>query len=151
MHRSLAPPHIGEALGAVLLGVSIVAVALVIIAISVIVGGLTMGARFTSPPPNVDELGRLQVLGGFVMLLLAAAELALVAGIVLEWRLARELAAGLNALLALFAVLAALRAFTSGPDPDAVIALSLFAAAGLFTVASGVLIVQMRRRHLPAE
>ena len=52
VHRSLAPPHIGEALGAVLLGVPIVSVALVIIAVTVIVGGLTMGGRFTSPPPN---------------------------------------------------------------------------------------------------
>ena len=151
IHRSLAPPHIGEALGAALLGVSIVGIAMTIVAISVIFGGLTQAGRLDSPPPNASEIGRLQVVGGLVLLALAAAELALVIGIVLEWRWARPLAAGLSSVLAFISVLAALRALRSGPDPDVVIALALFAAAAVFMVAAGVLITQLRWRNLPED
>lgn len=134
-----------------LLGVSIVGVAMTILALSMIVGGLTQSGRFGSPPPNVDEVGRLQVLGGVVLLLLAAAELALVAGIVLEWRRARPVAAALNVLLAFLAFLGAGRAFRSGPDGDVVVGLALLGVGAVFTVAAVVLIIQLRWRHLPVD
>ena len=149
VQRSLAPPHVGEVLGAVLLAVSILAIALAIVGLAVIAGGLTIGGRFgDSPPPNVEEIGRAHLLGGFVVLVLAAAELAVVGAIVADRSWARPVAAAVNGLLALVATLAALQALTAGPDPDVVIALALGGAAAVFTAAVVVLVVQLRRRHL---
>ena len=149
--RGLAPPHVGGTLGAVLLGQAILGVAMLILAIGVIAGGLTLGSRFSDPPPNVAEVGRPLVLAGGVLLVLAAAELALVVAIVVaDWRPARRLAAALNALLAIVAAGASLRALRSGADPDVVVSLGLGAAAAFFVLATMVLVIQERRRAAEA-
>ena len=156
--RSLAPPHVGDRLAAALLVVSILGLGMFIMAIAIIAGGLSFGGRFTEPPPNVDEMGRGQVVAGALLLLLSLAELVVVVAIVADWRWRqlrplrpRSIAAGLNALLALLAAFGSLRALRAGPDGEIVIALALAAAAAAFTVTTVILVVQLRGSRVGRE
>ncbi|MFN2484499.1 MAG: hypothetical protein ABR509_06135 [Candidatus Limnocylindria bacterium] len=146
---SLAPPHVGEALGIVLLGTSIIAVALLIVAITMIVGGFTLDGRFAGgePPPNVSELGRGQVVAGVGLLAAAIAEIALsVAIVIVDWPPARPLSAAIDAVLGTAGLLAGLAVMTSGPSPDVPVGVALIALGGFFIGSTVVLVVQLRRR-----
>lgn len=72
--HTLAPAHLGEAGSVVMLVLIILGLAVFIAGVAMIASGFTMGGRFTgtTPPPNVDELGRGQVFGGIGLLLLGA-------------------------------------------------------------------------------
>ena len=145
---SLAPPHVGEALGIVLLGSAIIAVALLILAITMIVGGLTLASRFAGgePPPNVGQLGLGQVAIGVGLLVAAIAELALgTAILVADWPPARPLAAAIDAVLGTAGLLAGLAVVTSGPSPDIPVGVALIAIGGFFIGSTVVLVVQLRR------
>ena len=122
---------------------------MLIVATAVIVGGLTQASRFATPPPNVDELGRTQLIAGAALLLVAILELVLVAAIFADRPRARPLAALLDALLALLAFYGALTTFRAVPDPDLVVVLALAAVGAFFAVATVVLSVQLRRRSVP--
>ena len=144
----LAPPHVGETLGAVLLGTAVVALAALILAITVIVGGLTVERSYAGaqPPPNIAEVARAQLLAGIGLFVTAVAQLALVVAIVLyDWRPARPLSAVLDATLAVIALYLGLAALTGAPQPDLVAVLALVAVGAFFAGATVVHIVQLRR------
>ncbi|MDQ3880111.1 MAG: hypothetical protein M3295_03420 [Chloroflexota bacterium] len=151
---SLVPAHVGEALGIVLLGTSIIAFALLILAITVIVGGFTLAGRFAGgePPPNVSELGVIHVVAGALLLLAALAVIALaVAIVVYDWRAARPVTAAVDGVLAVLALLLGLAVLTAGPAPDVPVGVALVAVGGFFVASMVVLVVQLRRRLIDAD
>lgn len=144
----IAPRHVGERLWVVLLGTAIIAVGLLIVAITVIVGGITQASRFAGgePPPNVDELGRVQILAGIGLLLVSMTQIVLPAVIlVLDWRPARPLSAVVDGLMGVVAIYVGLLVLTAGPAPDVVVALALLAIGAFFLAAMVVHVVQLRR------
>ena len=144
----LAPAHVGDTLGAVLLGTAVVALAALILGITVIVGGLTLERSYAGgqAPPNIGDLARTQVLTGIGLLLVAAAQLALSVAIVLyDWPTARPLSAVLDATLAVISTYLGLAVLTEGPQPDMVAALALLAVGAFFAGATVVHVVQLRR------
>ena len=145
-HQGLAPAHVGDAVGVTLLASATVALALLIVAVAIIVGGLTQASRFVgTPPPNLDEIGRGQVVGGLALLVASVAELILAVAILLDWRPARPLAAALNAVLAVAAAFGSLTVYRASPDPDLVVVVALAAVAVFFAAATIVLVTHLRK------
>ena len=126
--HALAPEHVGELGSVAALAVAVLGVAIVIVGVTLIVHGVTIGARYdtgsSGPPPNLDELGRLPLLGGVGLLilgiLLTAAPLALLADVRFS-RLATILIALVGGVLALIGLLAVI----SRPGADPVVTVSL--------------------------
>ena len=145
----LAPAHVGEALGAVLLGTAVVALAGLILAITVIVGGLTLERSYAgaAPPPNIGDIARTQVFAGVALLIASVGQLALAVSIVVfDWRQARPLSAAADGILGVIAVYLGLSVLSRGPQADMVAALALLAIGAFFVAATVVHVVQLRRR-----
>lgn len=143
----LAPPHVGEILGAVLLGTAVIAFGALILSLAVIARALSLEADYagTLPPPNLGEIARTQIITGVGVLLAAVAQAALVVAIVLyDWRPARPLSAALDATIAVIALYLGLHVLTAGPVPDMVVTLALLAVGAFFTAATVVHVVQLR-------
>ena len=138
--HSLAPPHLGEAASAAVLAVAILGLAVFIAGVAMAVAGLTVGSRFgASPPPNVDQLGTGQLLGGVGLallgLVLSGSGLAVLADIPRS-RPVAAVASGLTAVLAVLAVIVV----QAQPAGDMVLAVSLAVAALIFGAATFILV-----------
>jgi hypothetical protein len=109
-------------------------IAIFIAGVAIMVGGLTLPASYTgtTAPPNIDQLGMNQVVGGIGLLVLGlvilATSLALLSGLPRS----RPLAIGASAIAALLAIAAFVRVM-SGTSLDPI----LLAALGVAAVAFG--------------
>ncbi len=118
----------------------ILGVALLIVAVTMIVAGITASARFSgAPPPNAEELGTRQLLGGVAVLVAGLAEIAAVVGVVAQLRYARPGAVLLNAVVAVLAASGAYVVFSRGLQPDRVLAGTLSAVALVSAAAAAIL------------
>jgi hypothetical protein len=142
--HSLAPPHLGEAASAAVLAVVVLGLAVFIAGVAMSVSGMTIANRFGGdPPPNVDQLGIGQVLGGIGLavlgLVLSGSSLAVLADVPRSRPVAAA-ASGLAALLAAAGVVLV----QLQPGGDLVLALALAVAAVIFAAAA-IILVRPRR------
>lgn len=142
--HSLAPPHLGEAASAAVLAVAVLGLAVFIAGVAMTVSGMTVSTRFgSSPPPNVDQLGIGQVLGGAGLavlgLVLSGSALAVLADVPGS----RPVAAAASAVSTVLAVVAVI-VVQAQPAGDLVLAVSLVVAAVIFGAAT-VILVRPRR------
>jgi hypothetical protein len=142
--HSLAPPHLGEAASAAVLAVVVLGLAVFIAGVAMSVSGMTIANRFGGdPPPNVDQLGIGQVLGGIGLaglgLLLSGSGLAVLADVARS-RPVAAVASGLAAVLAAAGVVLV----QLQPGGDLVLSLALAVAAVIFGVAA-IILVRPRR------
>ena len=142
--HSLAPPHLGEAASAAVLAVVVLGLAVFIAGVAMSVSGMTIANRFGGdPPPNVDQLGIGQVLGGIGLallgLLLSGSGLAVLADVPRS-RPVAAVASGLATLLAAAGVMLV----QLQPGGDWVLATALAVAAVIFGVAA-IILVRPRR------
>lgn len=138
--HSLAPPHLGEAASAAVLAVAVMGLAVFIAGVAMAVAGLTVSTRFgASPPPNVDQLGTGQLLGGaglaLLGLVLSGSALAVLADVPRSHPVAAA-ASGLSAVLAVVAVFLV----QAQPTGDAVLSVALAVSALIFGAATVVLV-----------
>jgi hypothetical protein len=140
--HSLAPAHIGEAGSAALLAIAILGVATFIAAIAMLATGVGIAGRYdsTSPPPNLADLGRGQVLGGMALIvvggLLVGSAAAVLADLPGSRRAAGILSLAVAGLAAGGVLLAAARSPT---DPLLPVAL---AVATLILGVAGIILVR---------
>ena len=139
--HALAPEHVGELGSVAALAIAVLGVAILIVGVTLIVHGLTIAARYDTggtPPPNLDQLGQLPLLGGIGLLvlglLLTAAPLALLA----DLRFSR-LATTALALIAGVLAVGGLLAVISRPDVDPVLTVSLGLTALMFGASALIL------------
>ena len=142
--HSLAPQHLGEAASAAVLAVAVLGLAVFIAGVAMALAGLTVGSRFgASPPPNVDQLGTGQLIGGIGLavlgVLLSGSALAVLADIPRS----RPVAAAASGVATVLAVLAVILV-QAQPGGDLVLAASLAVAAIIFGAAT-VILVRPRR------
>lgn len=146
-HRShsLAPEHLGEAGGGALLVVGIGGLALFIAAIAVTVSGLGLAGRYTGvePPPNLDQLGTPQIIGGIALLLLGVALVAGAGALLNGVRGSRLAVAGLSALTAVVAA-AGFVMLLAATRRDMVLLSALGVTAVVFA-GSAVILARLRR------
>jgi hypothetical protein len=140
--HALAPEHVGELGSVAALAVAVLGVAIIIVGVTLMVQGITIATRYDTgtngPPPNIDQLGRLPLLGGAGLLvlglLLTAAPLALLA----DLRYSRP-ATMLLALIAGVLAVGGLLAVISRPDVDPVVTVSLGLTALIFGASALIL------------
>jgi hypothetical protein len=138
--HSLAPEHIGEAGSVALLAMAVLGLAIFIAAIAMIVFGMTTAARFgSSPPPNVDELGIGQVLGGIGLLVAGLAMVGSAAAVLADIRGSRLVAAGVSGLMALLSAAGVVRVMGEGAG-DPVLAAALAVTTMVLGVAAIILV-----------
>jgi hypothetical protein len=142
--HSLAPAHLGELASAAVVAVTVLGLAVFIAGIAMAVAGMTIANRFGgSPPPNVDQLGLGQVLGGIGLgalgIVLGGSGLAVLG----EVPGSRVVAAGVSALSAVLAVIGIILV-QQQPGGDLVLSLALL-VAGLIFAAAAVVLVRPRR------
>jgi hypothetical protein len=162
--HSLAPPHLGEAASAAVLAVAVLglaailafvgvvliqleprgdlvlSIALAVAGLAMAVSGMTVAGRFgDSPPPNVDQLGLGQVLGGiglgFLGLVLSGSGLAVLADVPRSRPVAAA-ASGLAAILAFVGVVL----IQLEPRGDLVLSIALAVAGLIFAIAAVILV-----------
>jgi hypothetical protein len=138
--HSLAPAHLGEWASAAVLAVTVLGLAVFIAGVAMTVSGMTISSRYGgSPPPNVDQLGFGQVLGGTGLgalgLLLSGSGLAVLA----EVPRSRAVAAVVSVLAAILAV-AGVILVQLQPGGDLVLGISLAVAAIIFAAAAVILV-----------
>jgi hypothetical protein len=137
--HSLAPEHIGEAGSVALLAMAIVGLSVFIAAIAMIVFGMTTASRFgSSPPPNVDELGIGQVLGGAGLLVLGLGLVGSALAVLADLRGSRRIAAAAAGLGALLAGIGVVRVMGEGAG-DPVLAGALAVTTLILGVAAIIL------------
>lgn len=146
-HRghSLAPEHLGEQGAVAALVSAIGGMAIFIASVAMTVSGLTLPGRYAGadPPPNVDQLGTGQVVGGIGLLVLGLLIIGSAAALLGGLRGSRPLAAGVSALTALLA-LAGFVVLMTPTRRDVV----LLAALGVAVVAFGgaaVILARLKR------
>jgi hypothetical protein len=138
--HSLAPAHLGEWASAAILAVTVLGLAVFIAGVAMTVAGMTLANRYGgSPPPNVDQLGLGQVLGGIGLgvfgLVLGGSGLAVLAEVPRS-RAVAAVASGLAAALAVVGVaLVQLQ-----PGGDLVLSVALAVAAVIFGAATVILV-----------
>jgi hypothetical protein len=142
--HSLAPAHLGELASAAVLAVTVLGLAVFIAGVAMAVAGMTVANRFGgSPPPNVDQLGLGQVLGGIGVgalgIVLSGAGLAVLA----EVPHSRPVAAGVSGLSAVLAVIGIILV-QQRPGGDMVLSIALL-VAGLIFAAAAVVLIRPRR------
>ncbi len=138
--HSLAPAHLGEWASAAVLAVAVLGLAVFIAGVAMTVSGMTITNRYgSSPPPNVDQLGIGQVIGGIGLsvlgLVLSGSGLAVLS----EVRGSRAVAAATSALAAILAV-AGVILVQLQPGGDLVLSMALAVAAIIFAAATVILI-----------
>jgi hypothetical protein len=138
--HSLAPAHLGEWASAAVLAVTVLGLAVFIAGVAMTVSGMTITTRYaTSPPPNVDQLGVGQVLGGIGLaalgLVLSGSGLAVLA----EVPRSRGVAAASSVLAAILAVIGVVLVQLQ-PGGDLVLSVSLAVAAIIFAAAAVILV-----------
>ena len=138
--HSLAPAHLGEAASAAVLAVAVLGLAVFIAGVAMAVSGMTLGSRFGGdPPPNVDQLGIGQVVGGIGLavlgLVLSGSALAVLADVARSRPIAAA-ASGLAAALAVVGIV--LVQLQPGGDP--VLSVALGVAVAIFGVAALILV-----------
>ena len=135
-HRghSLAPEHLGERGAAAALVTAVGGMAIFIAAVAMTVSGLTLPGRYagSTPPPNVNQLGLGQVVGGIGLLVLGVLIVASATGLLAGLQRSRSLATGISAITALLAA-AGIVVLMTATRRDAV----LLAALGVAFVAFG--------------
>ena len=106
--HSLAPEHLGERGAGAAVAAAIGGIAIFIAAVAIVVGGLTLPSSYagSTPPPNVEALGRGQVLSGIALLVLALVIVLTTVGLLANLRRSRPLAVASSAVAALLAVAA---------------------------------------------
>ncbi len=142
--HSLAPAHLGEWASAAILAVTVLGLAIFFAGVAMTVAGMTITNRYgATPPPNVDQLGIGQVLGGVGLgvlgLVLSGSGLAVLA----EVPRSRAIAAGASALAAVLAVVGVVLVQLQ-PGGDLVLSIALAVAAIIFAAAT-VILVRPRR------
>jgi hypothetical protein len=142
--HSLAPAHLGELASAAVLAVTVLGLAVFIGGVAMAVAGMTVANRYGgSPPPNVDQLGIGQVLGGIGVgalgIVLSGAGLAVLA----EVPHSRPVAAGVSGLSAVLAVIGIILV-QQQPGGDMVLSIALL-VAGLIFAAAAVVLIRPRR------
>ncbi len=92
--HSLAPGHLGEAGSVAMLALAILGLSVFIAGVAMVAAGLTMAGRYagTTPPPNITDLGRGQVFGGFGLVGLAVLQVGSALALLGAVRGARRLA-----------------------------------------------------------
>jgi hypothetical protein len=138
--HSLAPPHLGEAASAAVLAVAVLGLAVFIAGVAMAVSGMTVASRFgDTPPPNVDQLGLGQVLGGIGLgvlgLVLSGSALAVLADVPRS----RPVAAAASGVAALLAVVGVVL-IQLEPGGDLVLSLALAVAGLIFAIAAVILV-----------
>jgi hypothetical protein len=146
-HRShsLAPEHLGEAGAAATLVVAIGGTATFIAAVAMTVGGLTLPSSYvgTPPPPNLSQLGTIQVEAGIALLVLGLLIVAAAAALLADLPRSRPLASVVSIVATVLAG-AAVVLLLGRPRPDSI----LLAALGVAVVAFGgaaFVLVRLRR------
>jgi len=132
--HALAPEHVGELGSIAALAIAVLGLAMLILALAVIVTGLTMASRYSAGgqlPPNIDQLGRLPLLGGIGLAVLALALIGGPLALLADLRGAR-LATTLLALLAGILSVGALLLVIQRPPPDPIVVSALGIVALLF-------------------
>lgn len=146
-HRShsLAPEHLGEAGGGALLVVGIGGLVLVIAAIAVTVSGLGLAGDYSGvePPPNLNQLGTPQIIGGIATLLLGVALVAGAGALLNGVRGSRLAVAGLSALTAILAVGGFVMLF--GETRRDIVLLSALGVTALAFAGSAAVLARLRR------
>lgn len=138
--HALAPAHLGEAASAAVLAEAVLGLAVFIAGVAMAVSGMTIASRFGgSPPPNVDELGTGQIVGGIGLsalgLVLAGSALAVLAEVPRSRPVAAA-AAGLAAILSAAGVIAV----QAQPGGDVVLSVALVICTLIFGVAAVILV-----------
>ena len=146
-HRghSLAPEHLGEQGAVAAVVTAIGGMAIFIAAVAMTVSGLTLPGRYagTDAPPNVDQLGTGQVVGGIGLLVLGILIVGSAAALLGGLRGSRPFAAGISGLTALLG-LAGFVLLMAPTRRDPV----LLAALGVAVVAFGgaaVILARLKR------
>ena len=137
--HSLAPEHIGEAGSVAILAIAILGLALVIAALAMIVAGMTMGGRFgADPPPNANQLGGGQILGGIGLVVLGVALVGSALAVLADVRRSRIVAALISGIAAILSA-AAVIYVSSLPKGGAVLPAALAIATLIFAAAAIIL------------
>ena len=107
-HRghSLAPEHLGELGAAAALVTAIGGMAIFIAAVAMTVSGLTLAGRYagSDPPPNIDQLGMGQVVGGIGLVVLGILIVGSAAALLSDLPRSRPVAISVSAITALLAL-----------------------------------------------
>lgn len=146
-HRShsLAPEHLGESGGAALLVVGIGGLALFITAVAVVVSGLGLAGRYAGvePPPNLDQLGTPQIIGGLALVLVSVGLIASSGALAADVRGSRAAVVGLSALTATLAAIGfAVSLVQTRRD---IVLLSALGVAALVFAGSAAALARLRR------
>jgi hypothetical protein len=137
--HTLAPEHIGEAGSVAVLAMAILGLAVFIAAIAMLVFGLTTAARFgSSPPPNVNELGTGQVLGGIGLLVTGLALVGSALAVLADLRGSRRVATVVAGLAGLLSAAGVVRVMGEGAG-DAVLAAALAVTTMIFGASAFIL------------
>jgi hypothetical protein len=137
--HSLAPEHIGEAGSVAILAIAILGLAVIIAALAMIVAGMTLGGRFgADPPPNANQLGGGQILGGIGLVVLGAALVGSALAVLADIRRSRIVAAAISGIAAILSA-AGVIYVTSLPKGGAVLPAALAIATLIFAVAAIIL------------
>jgi hypothetical protein len=138
--HSLAPAHLGEAASAAVLAVTVLGLAVFIAGVAMAVAGMTVANRFgETPPPNVDQLGTGQVLGGIGLavlgIVLSGSGLAVLADVARS----RPVAAAASIVATGLSIVGVILV-QAQPGGDPVLSIALAVAAVIFGVAAIVLV-----------
>ena len=146
-HRghSLAPEHLGERGAAATLVTAIGGMAIFIAAIAMTVSGLTLPGRYAGidPPPNVDQLGVGQVIGGIGLLVLGMLIVGSAAALLGGVRGSRSFAAGISGLTALLAIVGFV--LLMGPTRRDLVLLAALAVAAVAFGGAAVILARLKR------
>jgi hypothetical protein len=146
-HRShsLAPEHLGERGAAAALVAAIGGMAVFIAAVAMTVNGMTLPSRYSgsTPPPNVDQLGIGQVVGGIGLLVLGVLIIASAAGLLAGLQRSRPVAVGISAITSLLAA-AGVVVLMTATRRDAVLIAALVVA---FVAFGGAAVILARLRQ----
>jgi hypothetical protein len=146
-HRShtLAPEHLGESGAAAALVTAIGGMAIFIAAVAMTVNGMTLPSRYSgsTPPPNVDQLGIGQVVGGIGLLVLGLLIVASAAGLLAGLQRSRPVAVGVSAITSLLAA-AGVVVLMTATRRDAVLIAALAVA---FVAFGGAAVILARLRQ----
>jgi hypothetical protein len=136
----------GDAVGLASIGMAVVGIAVIIASVAVLVMGVTLGARYAaaSAPPNLDELRLGQILLGAALLAVGVVLLAIVVAVFRDVHAARWMGGAANGLLAVACLLGVAWLLTRGPQPDAVLAVTLALLAAFFAGAMTAFVVRYR-------